>query len=597
MTNMIELNRISIIVPIHRLDAVYEGGFRQYRLDFEDRIARAEKMRGIDDDLVCFSVMNSLEEQCIINELKGYGLQKTERLGDEEVYKDFCIYGDLNELEYPCRWLVRYAYYAAYLPEGGSYYKLESELCQTFRQNYVRNVKEGYREQFEEIKEMLKSSLEMDSELNERNLFYTDKLTSQECEVVKSTFVNRDREDALWKTMVPVYEDLAKAGNGEAYNLLGIIFQEDRERADRYFESGMVNGSAYAALNLAMRTENPKEKFALYLWASEHIMNIDEEDDLCRGVLCENLGKMYQLGIGSAPNKEEAERWYRAAMANHNDSVMNDLAILLCKEGRRLEAICLLAESVEENREKSFYSTKEERNKDRMSYEMVPEQAIRLSIVTDSYMDCIAILQIEEEEDRDWDSLLLELPDLELDKNYVLDDFRSDGETNSVLLLYARHRSSQSPLKKVSPCCRKSVKPLDVFQFITLPFTEEAIWQAFLLSQTYHLVGMRWYRGYEEGTFIVSDKDIVDLKPRFGVEKEYFSCLQEQIQQVWTPDLCASVSLFDNYAIVSHCWFDKWKGFSQVKWKIKYDAREKHVVGIEKENEQVLVKYHCGVWF
>ena len=594
---MIELNRISIIVPIHRLDAVYEGGFRQYRLDFEDRIARAEKLGGIDDDLVCFSVMNPLDEQCIINELKGYGLQKTERWGDEEVYKDFCIHGDRNELEYPCKWLVRYAYYAAYLPEGGSYYKLESKLCQTFRQNYVRYVKEGYQEQFKGIREVLKSPLEMDSELNERNLFYTDKLISQECEVVRSTFVNRDREDALWKTMVPVYEDLAKAGNGEAYNLLGIIFQLDKERADGYFEAGMVNGSAYAALNLAMRTENLKEKFALYLWASEHIMSIDEENDLCRGMLCGNLGKMYQLGIGTAPDKEEAERWYRAAMANQNDSVVNNLAILLYKEGRRLEAICLLAESVEENRKKSFYSTKEERNKDRMSYEMVSERTIRLSIVTDSYMDCIAVLQVEEEKDRDWNSLLLELPDLELDKNYVLDDFRSDEETNSVLLLYARHRSSQSLLKNVFPFCRKSVKPLDVFQFITLPFTEEAIWQAFLLSQTYHLVGMRWHGGYEERTFVVSDKDIAGLKPLFGREKWTFSGLKEQIQQVWTPDLCASVSLFDNYAIVSHCWFDNWKGFSQVKWKIKYDAREKRVVGIEKESEQVLVKYHCGVWF
>ena len=593
--NMIELNCISIIVPIHKLDAVYEGGFRQYRLDFEDRIARAEKLGGIDDDLVCFSVMNPLDEQCIINELKGYGLQKTERWGYEEVYKDFCIHGDRNELEYPCKWLVRYAYYAAYLPEGGSYYKLESELCQTFRQNYVRYVKEGYQEQFKGIREVLKSPLEMDSELNERNLFYTDKLISQECEVVRSTFVNRDREDALWKTMVPVYEDLAKAGNGEAYNLLGIIFQLDKERADGYFEAGMVNGSAYAALNLAMRTENLKEKFALYLWASEHIMSIDEENDLCRGMLCGNLGKMYQLGIGTAPDKEEAERWYRAAMANQNDSVVNNLAILLYKEGRRLEAIGLLTALIKRHHEVHY--PKEERNRDRMAYGNMSEQVIRLSIITDSFMDCIAVLQVEEEKDRDWNSLLLELPDLELDKNYVLDDFRSDEETNSVLLLYARHRSSQSLLKNVFPFCRKSVKPLDVFQFITLPFTEEAIWQAFLLSQTYHLVGMRWHGGYEERTFIVSDKDIADLKPLFGVGKGYFSCLQEQIQQVWTPDLCASVSLFDNYAIVSHCWFDNWKGFSQVKWKIKYDVREKRVVGIEKESEQVLVKYHCGVWF
>ena len=112
---------------------------------------------------------------------------------------------------------------------------------------------------------------------------------------------------------------------------------------------------------------------------------------------------------------------------------------------------------------------------------------------------------------------------------------------------------------------------------------------------------MRWHGGYEKRTFIVSDKDIAGLEPfdpdLFDSRKMHFVHLREQMLQMWTPDLCASIVLFDDYAIISHCWFDNWKGLSQVKWKVKYSARKKRIVAIEKESEQVLVEYHCGVWF
>ena len=194
-------------------------------------------------------------------------------------------------------------------------------------------IKEVFNTRLEEINAALKSPMEIDDKLNERNLFFTDKVTGQEYEVVKSSIVGRDRADALWKKMVPVYEKLAKEGNGEAYNLLGIIFQQEKERADEYFESGMVNGSAYAAFNLAMRTEDRKEKFALFLWASEHLINTDRQDEMFRSVLFGNLAKMYHLGIGTQPDRNEAERWYRAAIANHaKDKSIEDNFIILLHE-------------------------------------------------------------------------------------------------------------------------------------------------------------------------------------------------------------------------------------------------------------------------
>ena len=327
-------------------------------------------------------------------------------------------------------------------------------------------------------------------------------------------------------------------------------------------------------------------------------MSTDEQRDLFRGAACEDLAKMYHLGIGIQPDRDEAERWYRAAVANHNKSVMNNLGILLFEGGRRVEAIQWLTEAANETHKQSI-SDRISRNWDRASYIGVPEQTIRLSVITENYLDCMINFQYFEEDN--WDELLRGLPDLTLDKDYVLDDFRSRKLTNSILILYARKRSQSRPSDgDFEHLYKESVEPLDVFRCITLPFTEEAIWQAFLLSQTYHLVGMRWHGGYEKRTFIVSDKDIAGLEPFSYLSDSRnidFVHLQEQMQNIWMPELCASVSLFDNYAIVSHCWFNLWKGLSLVKWKVKYDVRKKRVVEIEKESEQVLVKYHCGVWF
>ena len=605
---MIELNYISIIVPIHKLNRSYKGGFQQYKKDFPDKISRAILSNGLDDDLLCISVMNPMDANCIIAELESYGLQETEEIRGEKVCKDFCVHDFLERCEYRCEWLVIYDYLAAYLHKKcfwrkDSYFKLMGDLCQVFRQRQSQGHKGVCNTRVTEINAALKSPLEINNELNERNLFFTDNITGQEREVVKSSIVGRDRADALWKKMVPVYEKLAKEGNGEAYNLLGVIFQLEKERAVDYFKSGMENGSACAAFNLAMHANDKEKKFALYLWAFEHNIGTDEHDGV-RCVACENLAKMYHSGIGTPPNREEAEKWYREAIASHtkSKSVEDNLIALLFENGKRQEALQLIfkAKDAVRKRISVHNSDKPDANQDRICYWGIPEQTVRLSVITDLYIECINHIEDIENADN-WDRLLEGLPDLTLDKDYVLDDFRSSEETNSVLRLYARKRSHPRPSDECfKRFFRKQIDPLDVFQHITLPFTEEAIWQAFLLSQTYHLVGMRWHGGYEARTFIVSDKDMAGLKPWLSQMKGSlmrFTRLQEQILKMWTSDLCASVSLFDNYAIVTHCWFDNWNGLLQVKWKIKYDVRKKTIVKIEKENEQILLKYHCKIWF
>lgn len=232
-----------------------------------------------------------------------------------------------------------------------------------------------------------------------------------------------------------------------------------------------------------------------------------------------------------------------------------------------------------------------------------------LSRITDEYVKFINIFVVKR-----MDSLnvfLRKLPDLTLDENYVLDDFRSREETNSELRLYVRPKKSPRPsdrdfkygcvmVKKLRianllsiPFCQRRLKPLNPFEYITLPFTAEAIWQAFLLSQTFRLTGMRWHGGYVRRTFLLLEKDIANIQHPGDDTDEKIVSVRNEISRIWSPDLNVSVTLHDDFASISHCWFDAWKGLVQMNWKVKYDAKKKQITEIEKIDEKVLVKYHC----
>ena len=242
------------------------------------------------------------------------------------------------------------------------------------------------------------------------------------------------------------------------------------------------------------------------------------------------------------------------------------------------------------------------------------ERQNKLSRIADEYIKFIDFFDITLMDNLN--AFLRKLPDLSLDEDYVLDDFRPRDQLNSVLWLYARPKDLPRPsdedfkyrgnnLGYVFGCnsnkCRvtkqfkigniaifaykKRIKPLQLFHYITLPFTEEAIWQAFLLSQTYRLTGMRWHGGYAARTFVLLDKDIVKVTDE----------VQEEARRIWSPDLNVSVVLGDGGAVISHCWFDRWKGLVQMKWEVKYDALKRQVTGIDVKDEKVLVKYECGI--
>ena len=66
-----------------------------------------------------------------------------------------------------------------------------------------------------------------------------------------------------------------------------------------------------------------------------------------------------------------------------------------------------------------------------------------LSLIANNYIKFVTSLNIESMDHLN--VFLRKLPDLSLDENYVLDDFRPRDQTNSVLWLYVRQKDLPRP--------------------------------------------------------------------------------------------------------------------------------------------------------
>lgn len=64
-----------------------------------------------------------------------------------------------------------------------------------------------------------------------------------------------------------------------------------------------------------------------------------------------------------------------------------------------------------------------------------------LSLITDSYIQLAESIENTLKQMDDLNILLSKLPDIKLEENYVLDDFRPRMENNSTLRLYARKKT------------------------------------------------------------------------------------------------------------------------------------------------------------
>lgn len=430
---MLCLDFTSIIIPIHRINEVYKGSLNEFKQEFLNMKKEVLSCNS-DENLLAISLHNIECAEFLIDKLETYGFQMVEKVNGKTVGKDFCVY-DLSDEEYfyPCNWLlIKYYNYATYIKEGDKLYEKENELYIFYRDNLRKCTEEENMEFYEKIQSILESPFEVNRDLNHNLSIDYKKLDFSIDEIKK--YVKFDNR--YWKKSVSKYKKLAQGGNAEAYNLLGVIFQDDIEMCKEYFRLAMRGGSIRAIYNLAIKTSNVQEKCALCLQAIEHMEQFERNE--CRTILCD-LAKIYHFWLDK-PDREKAKMYYRMAM--QDACAANNLAVLLHEEGYQSEAFHLFSFAMHRITLYDDEHKKMEnvilRNLHRIEFKGIPMKNIKLCRIGHSFIWNVKQLVKEANRMDNLNQLLVHLPDLQFDPDYVLDDFRSRKQTNSTLSLYAR---------------------------------------------------------------------------------------------------------------------------------------------------------------
>lgn len=229
------------------------------------------------------------------------------------------------------------------------------------------------------------------------------------------------------------------------------------------------------------------------------------------------------------------------------------------------------------------------------------------------YKEYIAFLRANQDDllDNDnWDSLFSVLQFLKLSDEYTLDDYRSKDSTNNILHLYARKVSTNRPdekeFKKYDAkhgieAFFKSIfdeiereKGIDIDDeepvglpekiepesVVTLDFTPEAIWEAYMLKTTDYYIGQRWHGGYHKMTVPANIEELKKFKPWKEDEiLEYEKFIEET-----ELDFAPKITIKDDVATIEHIAVFFHNRFSKCTAKAYYNAVDKKIEKFEFDN-------------
>ena len=182
-----------------------------------------------------------------------------------------------------------------------------------------------------------------------------------------------------------------------------------------------------------------------------------------------------------------------------------------------------------------------------------------------------------------WDSLFKVLPLLKLSDEYTLDDYRSKKSTDNILCLYARKVETKRPaetefekidfgnfvqrwLKAVlaenedaENTTVKLPERIEPESVVTLDFTPEAIWEAYLLKTTDYYIGQRWHGGYHEMAIPANIDELKKFRPWKEDEKPKYEKFIEETEFDFAPKITidGDVATIEHIAVFFHNRFSK----------------------------------------
>lgn len=126
-----------------------------------------------------------------------------------------------------------------------------------------------------------------------------------------------------------------------------------------------------------------------------------------------------------------------------------------------------------------------------------------------------------------------------------------------------------------------------IFNDIEVERTPMGAWQAYLLMMSPTIMPVYWHGCYITRTMVFEISDI-EKRIACNLPRIYASCLLDVKE-----DLAPKVTLDDDTAIVSCCYWNNWQGLVRESIEFTYD--DNRIIANKFIQRYVLYQYHCGI--
>ncbi len=99
----VELEFISLIIPIERIEKHYPGGFNKYKRDNNQAIGRRI---WFDNYIVRDGAMNPMDIEYLVNSWEEFGLVGITEVNGTKQWQDLCVVDFIGGMTLPCNWLL-----------------------------------------------------------------------------------------------------------------------------------------------------------------------------------------------------------------------------------------------------------------------------------------------------------------------------------------------------------------------------------------------------------------------------------------------------------------------------------------------------------
>ena len=237
--------------------------------------------------------------------------------------------------------------------------------------------------------------------------------------------------------------------------------------------------------------------------------------------------------------------------------------------------------------------------------------------------------------------LMTPLNELSLDKNYILSDFRErwnpfrwPGDRSS-LRLYVRNKKQERPEDSYFADeywryrkCKKNGVTYQVednkvpyiwpFEKIRLSGTQMSIWQAYLLSESRCMFGMRNEANYNNEYILTSVEDVDSIISCINSWEDYYIqnkddttkingegvqrlneilFLLDSLQNIKKQNLEPVFTYQGDSVTIEHYSFSEFCGLAKCKTTMRLSQDHKRVEEIEEKDDEILARYRSRVWF